>query len=108
MDLGAVYIGDRPGCCHATGMADPPSAATCNVMRTDTLRRYGALAGFRTPEVLPIANDVLRFYRPLLAAATVGGTGGPGPRGGAPRGNAGRYLMAPTVKPAMKRSTKKL
>jgi hypothetical protein len=63
MDLGAVYIGDRPGCCHATGKADPPSAATGTVMRTDTLRRYGALAGFRTSEVLPIANDFFHFSR---------------------------------------------
>jgi hypothetical protein len=42
-------------------MADPPSAATGTVMRTDTLRRYAAEAGFRTSEVLPITNDFFRF-----------------------------------------------
>jgi hypothetical protein len=60
---GAVYIADRPGCYLATGMADPPSAAPGTVMRTDTLRRYAAEAGFRTSEVLPITNDFFRFSR---------------------------------------------
>jgi hypothetical protein len=32
-------------------------------MRADTLRRYAAEAGFRRTEVLPVANDVFRFYR---------------------------------------------
>jgi hypothetical protein len=51
MDLGAVYIGDRPGCCLATGMTDPPLAATGTVMRTDTLRihRRGGLPDHRGP-----------------------------------------------------------
>jgi 2-polyprenyl-3-methyl-5-hydroxy-6-metoxy-1,4-benzoquinol methylase len=50
-------------CCLAAGMADQPSAATGTVMRADTLRRYAAEAGFRRTEVLPVANDVFRFYR---------------------------------------------
>jgi len=50
-------------CCLATGMADLPSAATGTVMRKDTLRRDAAEAGFRTTEVLPMANDFFRFYR---------------------------------------------
>ena len=50
-------------CCLTAGMADQPSAATGTVMRTDMLRRYAGDAGFRTTEVLPIANDFFRFYR---------------------------------------------
>jgi Rv2258c-like winged HTH domain len=47
-------------CCLETGMADLPSAATGTVMRTDTLGRYAAEAGFRTTDVLSIANDFFR------------------------------------------------
>jgi 2-polyprenyl-3-methyl-5-hydroxy-6-metoxy-1,4-benzoquinol methylase len=50
-------------CCLPAGMADQPSAATGTVMRTETLRRYAAEAGLRTTEVLPVANDLFRFYR---------------------------------------------
>ena len=50
-------------CCLPAGMADQPSAGTGTVMRTGTLRRYAAEAGFRSTEVLPIANDIFRFYR---------------------------------------------
>jgi 2-polyprenyl-3-methyl-5-hydroxy-6-metoxy-1,4-benzoquinol methylase len=50
-------------CCLPSGMADQPSAATGTVMRADTLRRYAGDAGFKTTEVLPIANDFFRFYR---------------------------------------------
>jgi hypothetical protein len=32
-------------------------------MRTDTLHRYAAEAGFRSTEILPITNDLFRFYR---------------------------------------------
>ena len=49
--------------CLAVGMADEPSAATGTVMRTDTLRSYASEAGFQSVEVLPIENDVWRFYR---------------------------------------------
>jgi hypothetical protein len=49
-------------CCLPAGMADQPSAATGTVMRTATLERYAAEAGFGT-EVLPVANDLFRFYR---------------------------------------------
>jgi len=48
MDLGAV------------GMADLPSVAAGTVMRTDTLRRYAAQAA---TELLPVTNDLFRFYR---------------------------------------------
>ena len=50
--------------CLAVGIADhEQSAATGTVMRTDTLRRYAADAGFASVEILPIDNDLWRFYR---------------------------------------------
>ncbi len=51
--------------CLPTGMAEQPSAATGTVMRPATLRSYAQQAGFREIEILPIANDVWRFYRLL-------------------------------------------
>ena len=50
-------------CCLPVGLADTPSAGTGTVMRTDTLRRYAAEAGFADVEVLPIEHEVFRFYR---------------------------------------------
>jgi hypothetical protein len=32
-------------------------------MRTETLRRYAAEAGFARVEALPIEHDMFRFYR---------------------------------------------
>jgi 2-polyprenyl-3-methyl-5-hydroxy-6-metoxy-1,4-benzoquinol methylase len=49
--------------CLPAGMAEQPSAATGTVMRTETLRRYAADAGFCEVEVLPIDNFFFRFYR---------------------------------------------
>jgi SAM-dependent methyltransferase len=50
-------------CCLPVGLAETPSAGTGTVMRTDTLRRYAAEAGFADVEVLPIEHEVFRFYR---------------------------------------------
>jgi len=50
-------------CCLPAGLAEQPSAATGTVMRPATLRRYALEAGFRDVEILPIANDLFRFYR---------------------------------------------
>ena len=50
-------------CCLPVGLADTPSAGTGTVMRTDTLRRYAADAGFAEVDVLPIEHEVFRFYR---------------------------------------------
>jgi SAM-dependent methyltransferase len=50
-------------CCLPVGLADTPSAGTGTVMRTDTVRRYAADAGFADVEVLPIEHEVFRFYR---------------------------------------------
>jgi 2-polyprenyl-3-methyl-5-hydroxy-6-metoxy-1,4-benzoquinol methylase len=49
--------------CLPVGMADQPSAGTGTVMRPAVLRRYATEAGFSGVEILPIENDVWRFYR---------------------------------------------
>jgi 2-polyprenyl-3-methyl-5-hydroxy-6-metoxy-1,4-benzoquinol methylase len=49
--------------CLANGLADRPSAATGTVMRSETLRRYGNEAGFRSVSILPVEHDTFRFYR---------------------------------------------
>lgn len=49
--------------CLPVGMASEPTAATGTVMRTETLCAYASEAGFRSVEVLPIENEVWRFYR---------------------------------------------
>ena len=49
--------------CLPTGMAEQPSAATGQVMRPATLRRYAMEAGFREVEILPIEHPRLRLYR---------------------------------------------
>jgi 2-polyprenyl-3-methyl-5-hydroxy-6-metoxy-1,4-benzoquinol methylase len=49
--------------CLPVGMAEQPSAGTGTVMRPATLRRYAREAGFSDVEVLPIENDLWRFYR---------------------------------------------
>jgi 2-polyprenyl-3-methyl-5-hydroxy-6-metoxy-1,4-benzoquinol methylase len=49
--------------CLPVGMAEQPSAGTGTVMRPATLRRYATEAGFSGVEVLPIENDLWRFYR---------------------------------------------
>jgi ubiquinone/menaquinone biosynthesis C-methylase UbiE len=51
--------------CLPSAMGDPETAATGAVMRTPTVRRYAAEAGFRAVEVLPIDSDWWRFYRLL-------------------------------------------
>src|SRR5919106_1402606 len=49
--------------CLPVGMAEQPSAGTGTVMRPATLRRYATEAGFSEIEILPIENDMWRFYR---------------------------------------------
>jgi SAM-dependent methyltransferase len=46
-----------------TGMAEQPSAATGQVMRPATLRRYVLEASFRWVEILPIEHPRMRMYR---------------------------------------------
>jgi SAM-dependent methyltransferase len=57
--------------CLPDGMSHPSSAATGTVMRPDTLRGYARQAGFADIEILPIDNDLWRFYRLCQAASTV-------------------------------------
>jgi 2-polyprenyl-3-methyl-5-hydroxy-6-metoxy-1,4-benzoquinol methylase len=49
--------------CLPVGMADQPSAGTGTVMRPATLRGYATEAGFSEIEILPVENDMWRFYR---------------------------------------------
>jgi 2-polyprenyl-3-methyl-5-hydroxy-6-metoxy-1,4-benzoquinol methylase len=49
--------------CLPGAMGDPQTAATGAVMRSSTLRRYAAEAGFRDVEILPIETEFWRFYR---------------------------------------------
>ena len=49
--------------CLPVGRCEEHSAATGTVMRPDTLRRYAREAGFHEATVLPIENDMFRFYR---------------------------------------------
>ncbi len=49
--------------CLPVGRSEADSACTGTVMRTATLERYAADAGFTSVEVLPIDHDAFRFYR---------------------------------------------
>lgn len=49
--------------CLAVGMTEAHSACTGTVMRAGTFIHYAAQAGFQAIEILPIENDVWRFYR---------------------------------------------
>lgn len=49
--------------CLAAAMGDSKSAMTGTVMRPSTLRRYAIEAGYDRLEILPIENEVWRFYR---------------------------------------------
>jgi 2-polyprenyl-3-methyl-5-hydroxy-6-metoxy-1,4-benzoquinol methylase len=62
-DLDRLFYTTSVLLCLPTGMAEQPSAGTGTVMRPATFRRYATEAGFRTVEILPIENDVWRFYR---------------------------------------------
>jgi SAM-dependent methyltransferase len=49
-------------CCLADGLSHQPSVGTGTVMRTDTFTEYARAAGFTGVDVLPIEDDVFRFY----------------------------------------------
>jgi hypothetical protein len=48
--------------CLPTARDERPSAATGTAIRPHTLERYATEAGFSRVEVLPIENDIWRFY----------------------------------------------
>ena len=62
-DVERVMYGFSLFICLPDGMSHPPSAATGTVMRPDTLRDYARQAGFADIDILPIENDLWRFYR---------------------------------------------
>jgi hypothetical protein len=49
--------------CLPVGRSEDGSAATGTVLRTATMERYAAQAGFASVEVLPVEHDMFRFYR---------------------------------------------
>jgi SAM-dependent methyltransferase len=49
--------------CLPVASLDEDSAATGTVIRTETVRAYATEAGFEHVDVLPIENDLWRFYR---------------------------------------------
>jgi 2-polyprenyl-3-methyl-5-hydroxy-6-metoxy-1,4-benzoquinol methylase len=49
--------------CLPVGRSEEGSAATGTVMRTATLERYAAAAGFSSVEVLAVEHDTFRLYR---------------------------------------------
>lgn len=51
--------------CLPAGRTETPSAATGTVLRPATLRSYATEAGFSEVQVLPVENDMWRFYRLL-------------------------------------------
>jgi 2-polyprenyl-3-methyl-5-hydroxy-6-metoxy-1,4-benzoquinol methylase len=57
-----LYYGFSVLHCLPVGMVGEGAAGTGTVMRPDTVRRYADQAGFSSCEVLPIENDVWRFY----------------------------------------------
>lgn len=58
-----LYYGWSVLFCLPTSREQTPSAATGTPMRPATLRRYATEAGLARVEVLPIENDLWRFYR---------------------------------------------
>lgn len=49
--------------CLPDALSHTPSVGTGTVMRPETLRAYAAAAGFAGADILPIENDLWRFYR---------------------------------------------
>jgi 2-polyprenyl-3-methyl-5-hydroxy-6-metoxy-1,4-benzoquinol methylase len=62
-DSERLFYGYSITTCLPSALVDRPTAATGTVMRRSTLERYANEAGFRSVDVLPIENDLLRFYR---------------------------------------------
>jgi Methyltransferase domain/Rv2258c-like winged HTH domain len=58
-----LYYGFSILHCLPVGMVGEDAAGTGTVMRADTVRRYAEEAGLGGFEVLPIENDLYRFYR---------------------------------------------
>lgn len=62
-DIERLYYGFSILHCLPVGMVGEGAAGTGTVMRADTVRSYAEKAGFSGFDVLPIENDLYRFYR---------------------------------------------
>lgn len=62
-DVERLMYGFSMFVCLPDGMSHQPSVGTGTVMRQSTLEDYADQAGFSGVEVLPIENDLWRFYR---------------------------------------------
>lgn len=62
-DVERLMYGFSTLLCLPDGLSHQPSVGTGTVMRPDVLRDYARRAGFDDVEVLPIDNDLWRFYR---------------------------------------------
>lgn len=62
-DVERLMYGFSMFICLPDGMSHQPSAATGTVMRPSQLREYAKAAGFADVSVLPIENDLWRFYQ---------------------------------------------
>ena len=62
-DIERLYYGFSILHCLPVGMVGDGAAGTGTVMRAGTVERYAEEAGFAGFEVLPIENDLYRFYR---------------------------------------------
>jgi 2-polyprenyl-3-methyl-5-hydroxy-6-metoxy-1,4-benzoquinol methylase len=49
--------------CLPAGISDQPSHGTGTVLRPDAVRAFAREAGFADVEMLPVENDLFRFYR---------------------------------------------
>jgi 2-polyprenyl-3-methyl-5-hydroxy-6-metoxy-1,4-benzoquinol methylase len=61
-DVERLMYGFSMFVCLPDGMSHQPSVGTGTVMRPSTLEKYAQRAGFTEIEVLPIKNDLWRFY----------------------------------------------
>lgn len=61
-DVERLMYGFSMFVCLPDGMSHQPSVGTGTVMRPSTLEKYAQQAGFAGIEVLPIDNDLWRFY----------------------------------------------
>jgi SAM-dependent methyltransferase len=62
-DLERLFYGYSTLFCLTNSLADPPSVATGTVMRPETLRRFGAEAGFSSVTIEPVEHESFRIYR---------------------------------------------
>ena len=61
-DVERLYYGFSVFHCLPVGLVGDGAAGTGTVMRSETVRRYAAEAGFSNCDVAPIENDFWRFY----------------------------------------------